>query len=166
MDDNGRGEGRAARGVKQPINYKAAGCKLDGFVRPSAVMSFGVQTARKLFPSKAYSRIATVGGVSGGTSADARNQSSPGIGGAGSGSRVLAKGSPADFERRLCSERAHGPSSFTASRRTKRTTSREKTWPPSRDSQPKCWLYEGKTMARVVASGVLLEVTCDEKTIP
>lgn len=26
--------------------------------------------------------------------------------------------------------------------------------------------YDGKTMARVVASGVLLEVTCDEKTIP
>ena len=26
--------------------------------------------------------------------------------------------------------------------------------------------YEGKTIARVVASGVLLEVTCDEKTIP
>jgi hypothetical protein len=25
---------------------------------------------------------------------------------------------------------------------------------------------EGKTMARVVASGVLLEVTCDEKAIP
>jgi hypothetical protein len=25
---------------------------------------------------------------------------------------------------------------------------------------------EGKTIARVVASGVLLEVTCDEKTIP
>ena len=26
--------------------------------------------------------------------------------------------------------------------------------------------YNGKTIARVVASGVLLEVTCDEKTIP
>jgi hypothetical protein len=26
--------------------------------------------------------------------------------------------------------------------------------------------YDGKTMARAVASGVLLEVTCDEKTIP
>jgi hypothetical protein len=26
--------------------------------------------------------------------------------------------------------------------------------------------YDGKTIARVVASGVLLEVTCDEKTIP
>ena len=26
--------------------------------------------------------------------------------------------------------------------------------------------YDGKTMAGVVASGVLLEVTCDEKTIP
>lgn len=26
--------------------------------------------------------------------------------------------------------------------------------------------YEGKTLARVVAPGVLLEVTCDEKTIP
>ena len=25
---------------------------------------------------------------------------------------------------------------------------------------------EGKTMARVVASGVLLEATCDKKTIP
>jgi hypothetical protein len=26
--------------------------------------------------------------------------------------------------------------------------------------------YDGKAIARVVASGVLLEVTCDEKTIP
>jgi hypothetical protein len=26
--------------------------------------------------------------------------------------------------------------------------------------------YDGQTMARAVASGVLLEVTCDEKTIP
>jgi hypothetical protein len=26
--------------------------------------------------------------------------------------------------------------------------------------------YHGKTIARVVASGVLVEVTCDEKTIP
>jgi len=76
------------------------------------------------------------------------------------------RGGPADFERRLYSERAHGLSSFTASQRTKRTTSREKARPLSRDSQPKCWLYKGKTMARVVASGVPLEVTCDEKTIP
>jgi hypothetical protein len=26
--------------------------------------------------------------------------------------------------------------------------------------------YDGKTIARVVASGVLLEMNCDEKTIP
>ena len=76
------------------------------------------------------------------------------------------QGKSGGFRTPIVSERAHGPSSSTASRRTKRTTSREKTWPPSRDSQPKCWLYEGKTMARVVAWGVLLEVTCDEKTIP
>jgi len=49
------------------------------------------------------------------------------------------QGNSGGFRTLIISGRVHGPSSFTASRRTNRTASGGTTQPSSKSSHPNCW---------------------------
>ena len=122
----------------------------------------------RTFKTKPFARFAYKAGISNAALCRAVRDAERDLGGAVIKQRIARPGhGKAGGFRTLIVFRASVRAIFVhVFAKNEKTNIEEGELPPERNSTVELLSYDEKTIARVVASGVLLEVTCDEKTIP